>query len=252
ERAGELVRAGVDVIVIDSSHGHSHNVRNALIQLKKLPGMVDIVVGNIATGKAARFLMDVGADGLRVGIGSGSTCITRIVTGCGVPQITANISVYEEIGDEIPFCSDGGVRFSGDIVKALASGASSVMSGFIFAATEETPGETFPHKGQLYKRYRGMGSESVIKEGGERYGAKAVPEGIDGAVLHRGPAARQIGLILGGLRQGMGYVGCRTIDELRHKAVFMKLSGAGVAESHVHDILITNEAPNYQVSPREE
>lgn len=251
ERASALVAAGVNVIVVDSFHGHSKNVINALVQLKKLFGAIDAVVGNIATAEAAKALVENGADGLRVGIGSGSICTTRIVTGCGVPQITANLWVYEAVGDIVPFCSDGGIRYSGDAVKAFASGASSVMLGSVLAGTEESPGEKFQYQGHAYKKYRGMGSAAVIKSGGERYGAKSVPEGIEGAVPYQGTLADSIRQLVGGLRQGMGYLGARTVNDLC-RAKMAKITFAGVSESHVHDVIIMNEAPNYPIHRRKE
>lgn len=251
ERALELKLAGVNVIVIDSSHGDSQNVVKALIKLKQSSTMFDVVVGNIVTAEAAQMLVANGADGLRVGIGSGSICTTRIVTGCGVPQITANIWVREGTRDSVPFCSDGGARYSGDIVKALASGASSVMFGSVFAGTEESPGEKFQYQGHAYKKYRGMGSEAVIKSGVERYGAKAVPEGIEGAVPQKGTLADTVAQLSGGLRQGMGYLGCHQVKDLR-SAQFVKSTNAGASESHVHDVIIMNEAPNYPINRRNE
>ena len=248
ERACALASAGVNVIVLDSSHGHSKNVVQALSRLKHAQD-VDVVVGNIVTGEAAKILVRNGADGLRVGIGSGSICTTRMVTGCGVPQITANQWVSEAAGMSVPICSDGGIRYSGDIVKALASGASSVMLGSVFAGTDESPGEKFQYQGHAHKEYRGMGSEAIIRAGGERYGAKAVPEGIEGAMPYKGSVADVLVQLIGGLRQGMGYLGCRDVESLR-SARFVKITNAGISESHVHDVIIMHESPNYPVSRR--
>lgn len=245
ERAQELIRNGVDVLVVDSSHGHSLNVLNAVAALKKLPGMVDVVAGNIVTAEAAEELIEYGANGIRVGIGPGSICTTRIVTGAGMPQITAIIDAAEGVRGRVPIIADGGIQFSGDVTKALVAGADCVMIGSMFAGTEESPGEKVNYKGNMYKRYRGMGSASALHAGGDRYGAKAVPEGVEGLVPYKGALSEVLDMLKGGLRQGMGYAGCRTIEELHARARFVKVSHASMVESHPHDIIITEESPNY-------
>lgn len=246
ERATALVEAGVDALVIDSSHAHSRNVFNALVTLKKAHEDTDIVVGNVATAQGARDLCDYGADAIKIGIGPGSICTTRVVTGAGVPQISAIMWVYERIQDEVPLIADGGIRYSGDITKAIAAGASCVMIGSLFAGTDESPGETILSEGRVYKAYRGMGSVAVLQSGGDRYGSKAVPEGIEAKVPHKGCLSMVLDQLVGGLRQGMGYAGCETIDGLKTKTIFVRISHAGLLESHPHGVLITNEAPNYQ------
>ena len=246
ERAQELGRCGADVIVIDSSHGHSRNVLNALLALKKSL-TIDVVVGNIATKEAALMLLANGADGLRVGIGPGSICTTRIVAGCGVPQITAIMEVAEAAGGQVPIIADGGIKYSGDIVKAIAAGADTVMMGSLFAGTDESPGGRVTFQGREYKVYRGMGSEGVLGEGSDRYGAKAVAEGVEGLMLNRGALAKVFSQLEGGLRQGMGYAGCKDIHELQDFTQFYKMTGAGLAESHPHGILITEEPANYPI-----
>jgi IMP dehydrogenase len=254
ERAAALVAAGVDVIVIDTAHGHSKGVIDAVRATKKEFGHVRVIAGNIATAEAAEALIDAGADGIKVGIGPGSICTTRVVAGIGVPQITA-VSDCARVADrhDIPIIADGGVKHSGDITKAIAAGASSVMIGSLFAGTDESPGDLVLYQGRSYKVYRGMGSLGAMKRGSkDRYAQggtadeKLVPEGIEGRVPHRGSLASILYQMVGGLRSGMGYTGCRTIQELRTKAKFIKITAQGLKESHVHDVIITEEAPNYR------
>ncbi|HXW83534.1 MAG TPA: IMP dehydrogenase [Candidatus Binataceae bacterium] len=254
ERVQALRRAGVDVLVIDTAHGHTRNVLDALKTTRReLPDM-ELVVGNIATGEAARALIDAGADALRVGMGPGSICTTRVISGVGMPQMTAIMDVAAVAEPRnIPVIADGGIRFSGDITKALAAGASTVMIGSLFAGTEESPGETILYQGRTYKMYRGMGSLGAMTERThDRYGqqeageGKYVPEGIEGRVPHRGSLASNIEQLVGGLQAGMGYVGAANLAELRRRARFIRVSDAGVRESHVHDVFITKEAPNYR------
>jgi IMP dehydrogenase len=256
ERAELLVEAGVDVLVVDTAHGHSQGVLNRVEWVKKNFPQVDVIGGNIATGAAAKALVDHGADGVKVGIGPGSICTTRIVAGVGVPQISAVDSVANALaGTEVPLIADGGIRYSGDISKAIAAGAHTVMLGGLFAGTEEAPGETVLYQGRSYKSYRGMGSLAAMKEGSsDRYFQeldneanveKLVPEGIEGRVAYKGPVSAVIHQLMGGLRSSMGYVGCRTIEDMRAKAEFVEITSAGVRESHVHDVQITKEAPNY-------
>jgi len=254
EQAEKLLKVGADVLFIDSAHGHSKNVIETIIEIKYHFPDCQLVAGNVATPEGAEALIKAGADGIKVGIGPGSICTTRIVAGVGVPQVTAvhNCAVVaNKYG--IPVIADGGIRFSGDIVKAIAAGAHAVMIGNLFAGTEEAPGETILYEGRTYKIYRGMGSLSAMqKRGGrERYGQEAediskfVPEGIEGKVPYRGPVSNMVYQLIGGLRSGMGYCGCRSIDELRRKARFIKITPAGYRESHVHDVTILREAPNY-------
>ena len=256
ERAELLAEAGVDVIVVDTAHGHSEGVLKRVQWVKRNFPQVEVIGGNIATASAAKALVDHGADGVKVGIGPGSICTTRIVAGVGVPQITAVEMVanaLEPIG--IPLIADGGIRFSGDISKAIAAGASSVMLGGLFAGTEEAPGETVLYQGRSYKAYRGMGSLGAMKDGAaDRYFQdsdanveKLVPEGIEGRVPYKGSVIAVIHQLMGGLRSSMGYVGCATIDEMRAKAEFVEITSAGIRESHVHDVQITKEAPNYHI-----
>ena len=255
-RAELLIEAGVDVIVIDTAHGHHTNVIEGVRELKKRYPNVDFIAGNIATAAAAKALIDAGADGLKVGIGPGSICTTRIVAGIGVPQISAIsdvVSIAEAAG--VPVIADGGIKYSGEVTKAIAAGASAVMIGSLFAGTDETPGEMVLFQGRTYKAYRGMGSLGAMRQGSkDRYGQsgtadeKLVPEGIEGRVRHRGPLRHVIHQLLGGLRAGMGYTGSANIEELRHKAEFIRISGAGLKESHVHDVFISEEAPNYRSS----
>ena len=253
QRAEALVKAGVDAIVIDTAHGHSKGVANILREVKKAFPEIDVVVGNIATGEAAKFLVDNGADGIKVGIGPGSICTTRVIAGIGVPQLSAVYDVYEALkGTGVPLIADGGIRYSGDIVKALAAGANSVMLGGMFAGVEESPGETIIFNGRKYKSYRGMGSLEAMEKGSkDRYfqsgvtdSRKLVPEGIAARVPYKGTLYEVVYQMLGGLRAGMGYCGAPTIEEL-HNAKFTRITSAGVAESHPHDVTITSEAPNY-------
>jgi IMP dehydrogenase len=253
DRAQELVRRKVDVIVIDSAHGHSQRVLDALTTVKqKLPD-VEVLAGNVASFEGARDLIARGADGVKVGIGPGSICTTRVVSGAGVPQITAIAECSRATRDaRVPLIADGGVKYSGDITKAIAAGADCVMIGSLLAGTDESPGETILYQGRTFKSYRGMGSMGAMPQGGaERYAqsdsGKLVPEGIEGRVPYKGPVAEMTYQLVGGLRAGMGYTGCRTIPELQAKAKFLRVSFAGLRESHVHDVIITKEAPNYRV-----
>ncbi|TCT25773.1 inosine-5'-monophosphate dehydrogenase [Thermomonas haemolytica] len=255
QRVEALVAAGVDVIVVDTAHGHSQGVLDRVAWVKKHFPQVQVVGGNIVTGDAALALMDAGADAVKVGVGPGSICTTRIVAGVGVPQITAIDLVAEALQDRIPLIADGGIRYSGDIGKAIAAGASSVMIGGLFAGTEESPGETELFQGRSYKSYRGMGSLGAMEKGSkDRYfqdasdADKLVPEGIEGRVPYRGPLAGVVHQLMGGLRATMGYVGCATIEEMRKRPVMVKVTGAGQRESHVHDVQITKEPPNYRAS----
>jgi IMP dehydrogenase len=257
ERIELLVRAGVDVIVVDTAHGHSQGVLDRVKWVKKNYPHVQVIGGNIATGDAAKALADHGADGVKVGIGPGSICTTRIVAGVGVPQITAIVNVATALkGTGIPLIADGGVRYSGDVAKALAAGASSVMMGGMFAGTEEAPGEVFLYQGRSYKSYRGMGSLGAMADGSaDRYfqsdivanAEKLVPEGIEGQVPYKGSVLAILHQLTGGIRSSMGYLGCKTIEELHEKANFVEITSAGVRESHVHDVKITKEAPNYHI-----
>ncbi|OLZ09989.1 IMP dehydrogenase [Sulfobacillus thermosulfidooxidans] len=255
ERVEALVASRVDVIVVDTAHGHSQGVINTVRQIKELFPHVDVVGGNIATPEAAEALIEAGADAVKVGVGPGSICTTRVVAGIGVPQITAVWSVYQVAKKfDVPVIADGGIRWSGDIVKALAAGASSVMIGSLFAGTEESPGEMEIFKGRSFKVYRGMGSLSAMKEGSkDRYFQddqdveKLVPEGIEGRVPYRGSLADTAYQLLGGLRAGMGYCGTPTLADLREKGRFIRITNAGLLESHPHDIQITKEAPNYSL-----
>jgi len=256
ERVELLAEAGVDVIVVDTAHGHSQGVLARVQWVKKNFPQVEVIGGNIATGSAAKALVDHGADGVKVGIGPGSICTTRIVAGVGVPQITAVDNVASALaGSGVPLIADGGIRFSGDISKAIAAGANAVMLGGLFAGTEEAPGETVLYQGRSYKSYRGMGSLGAMKDGAaDRYFQdsdanveKLVPEGIEGRVPYKGSVSAVIHQLMGGLRSSMGYVGCKNIDEMRAKAEFVEITSAGIRESHVHDVQITKEAPNYHV-----
>jgi len=256
QRAELLVRAGVDVLVVDTAHGHSQGVLDRVAWVKRNFPDVDVIGGNIATAAAAKALLDAGADGVKVGIGPGSICTTRIVTGVGVPQITAVANVAKALaGTGVPLVADGGVRYSGDIAKALAAGAWSVMLGSMFAGTEEAPGEVILYQGRSYKSYRGMGSLGAMQEGSaERYFQdndanvdKYVPEGIEGMVPYKGSVLSIIFQLAGGIRSALGYCGCRSIDEMRTRAEFVEVTSAGTRESHVHDVKITKEAPNYRV-----
>jgi len=254
ERADLLVEAGVDVVVVDTAHGHSKGVIDAARAMKQRHPKIQLVAGNIATAEATKALIEAGVDAIKVGIGPGSICTTRIVAGIGVPQITAIsdcVRVAEPHG--VPVIADGGVKFSGDVGKAIAAGASSVMIGSLFAGTDESPGELVLYQGRSYKVYRGMGSIGAMKRGSkDRYGQagtadeKLVPEGIEGRVPHRGSLRSVIAQLVGGLRAGMGYTGSKTIQEMRQNAKFIRITGAGLRESHVHDVIITEEAPNYR------
>ncbi|MEO0324359.1 MAG: IMP dehydrogenase [Myxococcota bacterium] len=256
ERVQALVNAGVDVLVIDTAHGHSKGVIDAVRATKAEHPDVQLVAGNIATAEAAEALIEAGADGLKVGIGPGSICTTRVVAGIGVPQITA-VSDCARVGRAhgVPIIADGGIKFSGDIVKAIACGASTVMLGSLLAGTDESPGQLVLFQGRTYKSYRGMGSIGAMRKGSkDRYAQadvsdadKLVPEGIEGRVPYRGALGEVIYQLVGGLRAGMGYTGCATIEALQTKAKFLKMSSQGLRESHVHDVVVTEEAPNYRV-----
>jgi len=255
KRADALVEAGVDVVAIDTAHGHSSNVLESITKVKTRHADLQIVAGNIATAQAARDLIKHGADAIKVGMGPGAICTTRVVAGAGVPQITAIIDCAEvasKLG--IPVIADGGIKFSGDIVKAIASGADSVMIGSLFAGTDETPGEIVLYEGRSFKAYRGMGSVSAMKAGSkDRYAqqgveeGKLVAEGIEGRVAYKGKLSESVFQLVGGLRSGMGYCGVENISDLKKKAKFIKITAAGLKESHPHDILITKEAPNYRL-----
>jgi len=254
-RAAALLDAGCDVLVIDTAHGHSRGVMDALAATRERFPDAQIVAGNVGTAAGARALTERGASAVKVGIGPGSICTTRVVTGVGVPQLTAIMDAVEGVHDEIPVVADGGIRYSGDIVKAMAAGASAVMMGSLLAGTEESPGESFLLEGRRFKTVRGMGSLSAMEQGSaDRYfqeevmeASKFVPEGIEGRVPYKGPAADVIFQLSGGLRSGMGYLGCRTVAELRTRARFMKITLGGLRESHPHDVAITREAPNYHL-----
>jgi IMP dehydrogenase len=255
-RVEALIKAGVDVIVIDTAHGHSQGVIDAVRTLKQNFKGIELVAGNIATAEAAEALIKAGADAIKVGIGPGSICTTRVVAGVGVPQITA-ISNCASVARkyDIPVIADGGVKYSGDLPKAVAAGADLIMIGSLFAGTEESPGDTILYQGRAYKSYRGMGSIGAMKQGSkDRYfqgdvesEVKLVPEGIEGLVPLRGPLSANIHQLVGGLKAGMGYTGCASIKELQKKGRFLRITGAGLKESHVHDVTITKEAPNYRV-----
>ncbi len=276
ERTTELIRARADVISIDTAHGHQKRILDAVREVKRRYPEVELMAGNVATYEGAKALMDAGADAVKVGIGPGSICTTRMVTGAGMPQITAISECYRAARDRnIPIIADGGIKYSGDVTKAIAAGASVVMIGSLFAGVDESPGETILYQGRSFKAYRGMGSLSAMAQGsGERYFqgkddftddagrmegvvarerqgnnrlAKFVPEGIEGRVPHRGPLESMVYQLVGGLRSGMGYLGCSTIPELQKNARFVRISNAGLRESHVHDVIITREAPNYHV-----
>jgi len=252
----QLIKVGVDVVVLDSAHGHSRNILNALFRIKDAFPDLQIIAGNVATAEGALALIKAGADCVKVGVGPGSICTTRIVAGVGVPQMTAihNCSMAAE-KHGIPVIADGGIKYSGEVTKAIGIGARVVMIGSLFAGTDESPGETFLYQGRTYKGYRGMGSLGAMKKGSsDRYfqenvdsQSKFVPEGIEGKVPYRGPLSDMIYQLMGGLRSGMGYLGAATIEELRQKARFVKITAAGLKESHVHDVIITKEAPNYRL-----
>ncbi len=257
-RVDALVAAGVDVLVVDTAHGHSQGVLDRVKWIKKRFPKTDVIGGNIATASAAKALVDAGADAVKVGIGPGSICTTRIVAGVGVPQITAIDNVSKALeGTGVPMVADGGIRFAGDIAKAIAAGANTVMLGGLFAGTEEAPGETVLFQGRSYKSYRGMGSLGAMQQGSaDRYfqesngcaaAEKLVPEGIEGRVPYKGPVSGVVHQLMGGLRAAMGYTGCASIEEMRQKAEFVQITVAGIRESHVHDVQITKEAPNYQL-----
>jgi IMP dehydrogenase len=257
DRAAALVERGVDVLVVDSAHGHSRNVLDTISRLKEAYPQVPVVGGNVATYEGARDVITAGADAVKVGVGPGAICTTRVVTGAGVPQLTA-IMEAARAGREagIPIIADGGIKYSGDITKALAAGAAAVMIGALFAGTEESPGETILFRGRAYKEYRGMGSLAAMREREstrDRYGQedlepdKLVPEGLEGRVPYKGPLAAVVAQLVGGLRAGMGYCGARNLAELQAKARFVRITSAGLRESHPHDIIITEEAPNYQI-----
>ncbi|MCX6609759.1 MAG: IMP dehydrogenase [Acidobacteria bacterium] len=253
DRAKALVDAKVDVLVIDSAHGHSEGVMAALKRIKEAMPQIQVVVGNVATYEGARDLIELGADGIKVGIGPGSICTTRVVSGAGVPQITAIAECAKATRPAgVPLISDGGIKFSGDVTKAIAAGADCVMIGSLFAGTDESPGETILFQGRTFKTYRGMGSQGAMAQGSsERYGqegaGKLVPEGIEGRVASKGPLGELVFQLVGGLRAGMGYCGAGTIRELQDKAKFLRVSPAGLRESHVHDVIIIKEAPNYRL-----
>ncbi len=257
EHTERLIKAGVDVVVLDSAHGHSVGVIRSIEMIRGTFPDLQIVAGNIATAEAAEDLIKAGVNAIKVGVGPGSICTTRIVAGVGVPQVTALRDCIKVASKhDIPVIADGGIKHSGDLAKAIGAGASSVMIGSLFAGTDETPGETFLYQGRTYKGYRGMGSLGAMSEGSsDRYfqsetsaASKLVPEGIEGKVPYRGPLANVIYQLLGGLRSGMGYVGAATIEELQQKAQFVRISAAGLRESHVHDVIITKEAPNYRMA----
>ncbi|MDO4683584.1 MAG: IMP dehydrogenase [Lautropia sp.] len=256
QRLELLVGAGVDVVVVDTAHGHSRGVIERVREIKRQYPKLDVIAGNIATGDAARMLVDAGVDAVKVGIGPGSICTTRIVAGVGVPQLTAISDVAAALdGTGVPLIGDGGIRYSGDAAKALAAGASAVMLGSMFAGTEEAPGEIVLYKGRSYKFYRGMGSLGAMQQGAaDRYfqdasaaAEKMVPEGIEGRVPYKGTVTAIVYQLCGGIRSSMGYCGCQTIDTLHRQAQFVEISGAGIRESHVHDVQIVKEAPNYHI-----
>jgi IMP dehydrogenase len=254
DRTGRLIEAGVDLVVVDTAHGHSRAVLDAVARIKRLSNKVQVVAGNIATSEGAKALIDAGADAIKVGIGPGSICTTRIVAGVGVPQLTAIMDAVEVAHKSAtPVIADGGIKYSGDLAKALAAGADCAMVGSLLAGTDETPGEVFLYQGRSYKTYRGMGSVSAMARGSaDRYfqqdikdHLKLVPEGIEGQVPYRGPLSAVLYQLVGGLRQTMGYVGAGTVAEMESKGRFVRITSAGLKESHPHDIQMTVEAPNY-------
>lgn len=256
ERAAELVRARVDVLAVDTAHGHTSRVIDAVRQVKHRFPEVQLIAGNVATAEGARALIEAGVDAIKVGMGPGSICTTRVVSGAGVPQITAIAECSRAArGSNVPIIADGGIKYSGDITKAVAAGADVVMIGSLLAGTDEAPGEIILYQGRNFKTYRGMGSLAAMKQGSkDRYGqesedtdSKLVPEGIEGRVTYKGSLAALVGQLVGGLRSGMGYTGCRTMRDLQERARFMKITSASLKESHVHDVVITKEAPNYRV-----
>jgi len=255
ERATELLNARVDVLAIDTAHGHTSRVIDAVRQVKRRFPEVQLIAGNVATAEGTKALIQAGVDAVKTGMGPGSICTTRVVTGAGVPQITAIAECAKAAqGSGVPIISDGGIKYSGDVTKAIAAGADSVMIGSLLAGTDESPGEIILYQGRNFKSYRGMGSLAAMKQGSkDRYGqeseeaeSKLVPEGIEGRVTYKGSLAALVGQLVGGLRAGMGYTGCRTIRELQQNARFMKITAASLKESHVHDVVITKEAPNYR------
>jgi IMP dehydrogenase len=256
ERVAKLVEAGIDVIVVDTAHGHTRGVIDRVGRIKREYPNVQLIAGNIATGEAAKALVKAGADAVKVGIGPGTICTTRVVTGVGIPQITAVAEVAAALeGTDVPLISDGGIRYSGDIAKAIAAGAYTTMIGSLFAGTEESPGDVELYQGRSYKAYRGMGSLGAMAQAhgsSDRYFqdtteelSKLVPEGIEGRVPYKGPLVAILQQLVGGLRAAMGYTGCASIDEMRKRVAFVKITSAGIRESHVHDVTITKEAPNY-------
>ena len=253
ERAQELAARKVDVLAIDTAHAHTARVMDAVRAIKKALPDVELITGNVGAYEAARDLIALGVDGIKVGIGPGSICTTRVVSGAGVPQMTAIAECARATrGSGVPLISDGGIKYSGDITKAIAAGADAVMIGSLFAGTDESPGETILYQGRTFKSYRGMGSLGAMSQGSsDRYSqessAKLVPEGIEARVPHKGQLAELVYQLVGGLKSGMGYCGCRTIKELQERAKFLRVSSAGLRESHVHDVIITKEAPNYRV-----
>jgi len=256
ERLEALIRAGVDAVIIDTAHGHSQAVLDAVVDTRRAYPELSLIAGNIATAAAAEALIKAGVDAVKVGIGPGSICTTRVVAGVGVPQITAIAEVSRITRKHgIPLIADGGIKYSGELPKAVAAGADTIMIGSLFAGTDESPGETILYQGRTYKTYRGMGSLGAMKQGSkDRYfqsdvesDVKLVPEGIEGRVPYRGPLSANVHQLIGGLRSGMGYTGCRTIKELQENGQFMRITNAGLRESHVHDVAITHEAPNYRI-----
>ena len=256
DRAKALSDSGVDLFVVDSAHGHTQSVIETVKMVKKEFPSKDVIAGNIATPEGAEALIEAGADGLKIGMGPGSICTTRIIAGIGVPQISAILTIYEKVKGKVPLIADGGMRYSGDIAKAIAAGADSVMLGSIFAGTEEAPGEFELYQGRSFKTYRGMGSLGAMskRDDSNRYSQedidaeKLVPEGVEGRVPYKGWAINVINQLIGGLRQSMGYVGCKNIQEMKENSKFVEITNAGMTESHVHDVQITKEAPNYQKS----
>jgi IMP dehydrogenase len=255
ERVQALVNEKVDVIAVDTSHGHSKKVLKTIDMIREKHPAIDMIAGNIATARAAADLLDRGVNAIKVGVGPGSICTTRIISGAGMPQITAIMEVAKTVQDKVPIIADGGINFSGDITKAIAAGANCVMIGSLLAGTDESPGELIIYQGRSYKKYRGMGSIAAMKAGSrDRYfqedeilESKLVPEGIEGRVPHRGSVMQLVPLLMGGVKSGMGLTGCKNIEELRKKSKFIKVTGASLKESHVHDVIITEEAPNYRL-----
>ncbi len=254
-RAAALIKAGVDLIAIDTAHGHSKRVISTVRDLRNKFPDIEIIAGNVATGEATKDLINAGASAVKIGVGPGSICTTRIIAGAGVPQLTA-IKECAEVAEafNIPVIADGGIKFSGDVTKAIAAGANSVMIGGLFAGTDESPGEHMLYQGRTYKVYRGMGSLGAMQAGSkDRYAQekvetkKLVPEGVEGRVPYKGPLASSIHQLVGGLRSGMGYCGCKNIEELRKNSRFIRITAAGLRESHVHDVTVTKEAPNYSL-----